>query len=294
MIQYDPKNWAQVVFRIHGSVLPRLLPRIVAAAAVGQFAVWAHTTHNFKFAPIVHTMVGVALGLLLVFRTNASFDRWWEGRKLLGSMVNRTRDLSRQVTNLIEGDDGPTNAARQELREMISGFFALSRQYLRNERELSELNNIVGPALRERLEPVKHRPAIVLSWISGRTMSLMRAGKLSEQRLQLIDANLTALHDYIGGAERIMKTPVPFAYAQHIKTFLMLFTFSAPFAIVDALKNYTAPAIAVLAFALFGIDEIGVEIEDPFGKDPNDLPLDAIGDGIEAVTRETVERPGSR
>ena len=289
MIQYDPRNWLRVIFRLHGSVLPKLLPRVVAVAVLGQLAVWANAKYGFKFAPVVHTMVGVALGLLLVFRTNASFDRWWEGRKLLGAMVNRTRDLTRQVTNLIDGDDDVTKVARQELREMISGYFALTCQHLRGERELSAIKNVLGAALRERLEPIKHRPVLMLSWISGRVTNLLRAGKLSEQRLQLIDTNLTALQEYLAGAERIVKTPVPFAYAQHIKTFLALFTFSAPFVMVDALKSYTALAAAILAFGLFGIDEIGVEIEDPFGHDPNDLPLDSIGEGIEAVTLEIVE-----
>jgi ion channel-forming bestrophin family protein len=97
--------------------------------------------------------------------------------------------------------------------------------------------------------------------------------------------NVSALLDMWGGAERIMKTPIPFAYAQHIKSFLTLFCFSAPFAMVETMQWYTPIAAAVLAFGMFGIDEIGVEIEDPFGYDPNDLPLDAIGLRIDEDTR---------
>ncbi len=288
MVQYDTRRWLSIVFRLHGSVLPKLAGRVVSATAVAFVAYELHRRVAFKIAPVAHTMVGVALGLLLVFRTNASFDRWWEGRKLVGSMVNRTRDLTRQVTHMIDGDEDLT--ARRELRAMIAGFFALTRMHLRAERDLGPLEASLGPSLRAALEPAQHRPVVMLSWISARPCELTRAGRLSEQRLAAMDANLTALHDYLGGCERILRTPVPFAYAQHIKTFLMLFTFTAPFAMVDALRGYTPIASAVLAFALYGIDEIGVEIEDPFGHDANDLPLDAINEGIEAATMETLER----
>ncbi len=287
MVQYDTRRWLSIVFRLHGSVLPKLLGRVISVALIGVAALELHRRINFKLAPVAHTMVGVALGLLLVFRTNASFDRWWEGRKLVGAMVNRARDLSRQSAHMIDGDDG---SERSELRRMIAGFFALTRQHLRGERDLSPVEAVLGPELRAAMEPAQHRPAVMLSWISGRLCALARAGRLTEHRLAVMDANLTALHDSLGGCERILRTPVPFAYAQHIKTFLMVFTFTAPFAMVDALHGYTPVAAAVLAFALYGIDEIGVEIEDPFGHDANDLPLDAIGEGVEAVTRETVER----
>src|SRR5581483_1116645 len=136
------------------------------------------------------------------------------------------------------------------------------------------------PDERRALEPVAVRPAVAFSWISARLASCARAGRISQQVLCAMDANLTAFSDNWGGAERIMKTPIPFAYANHIKIFLILFTASAPFAIVDSMRWATPVAAALLAFALFGIDEIAVEIEEPFGSDANDLPLDAVGETI--------------
>ena len=103
-----------------------------------------------------------------------------------------------------------------------------------------------------------------------------------------MDANLTTMMVGLGGCERVRRTPIPFAYAQHIKVFVVLFCYSVPFAIVEPLGIYTPIASAVLSFALFGIDEIGVEIEDPFGDDPNDLPMERIGDALQAATREIV------
>ena len=288
MVLYDPRSWLSVVFSLHGSVLPRLVPRIVLAAGLGGLAAWLFMERGFKIPSVAHTMVGVALGLLLVFRTNASFDRWWEGRKLLGLGVNRTRDLTRQITILIEGEGKEADARRADLRRMVVAFYGLLRLHLRSERDLAVLGELLTGGEKKALEPVKNRPVVMIAWLSSRLAAEAKAGNLTEQRLQAIDVNLTTFHDILGACERILKTPVPFAYAQHIKTFLVMFCFTAPFAIVADMKWYTPIAAAILAFAMFGIDEIGVEIEDPFGYDANDLPLDAIGEGIELTTGETV------
>jgi putative membrane protein len=95
----------------------------------------------------------------------------------------------------------------------------------------------------------------------------------------------------MGGAERIVKTPVPFAYAQHIKIFVTLFCLTVPFAMSSSLHWLTPAGAALLGFALIGIDEIGVEIEEPFGYDPNDLPLDLI---LQTIDKDTAEVLGDR
>jgi len=290
MVSYDPRSWLSVVFTFHGSVLPKLAPRIALASALGGAAAWLFAERGFRIPSTAHSMVGVALGLLLVFRTNASFDRWWEGRKLLGSAVNRTRDLTRQVTTLLEGEGPEVDALRADLRRRVVAFYGLLRLHLRAERDLKALGALLTDDEREALEPLKNRPAVMITWLSGALAEQARQGRLTEQRLQVMDANLSTFNDVLGACERILKTPIPFAYAQHIKTFLVMFCFSAPFAIVGDMKWYTPIAAGILAFAMFGIDEIGVEIEDPFGHDPNDLPLDAIGEGIELTTGEIVTR----
>lgn len=289
MIEYDGKRWIALVTRLDGSVLPRLLGRIVFTAAVGAVAVWLQESRGAKVPPLAHTLIGVALGLLLVFRTNASYDRYWEGRKLLGGMVNRSRDLVRQVATWIPDPD-----RRATLRRHVAAFYGLAAQTLRKERDLSSLGPLLDDDERTRLEPFTHRAAVLSAWISRALTAEADAGRLGEQRLIAMDQNLTALHDALGGAERIMRTPIPFAYAQHIKTFVALFCFTAPFAMADSMRWFTPLSAALLAFALFGIDEIGVEIEDPFGHDANDLPLDAIGAGIDLATTEILRDAGVR
>lgn len=284
MIHYDIRSWHSVVFRLKGSVLPRLLPRIVMTAGVGAIAAWAYSVFKFHLSPLAHTLIGAALGLLLVFRTNASYDRFWEGRKLMGSVVNRSRDLVRQIATYV--GDGPLAT---DLRRQVVAMTSLIIQMLRREKELGVLGERLTQEERRRLEPVVSRPTVMARWIGGRLRGLADAGRITEFRLQLMDGNLTALIDSMGGAERIMRTPVPFAYAQHIKTFVVLFCLTVPFAMAEAMGSYTPIASALLAFALFGIDEIGVEIEDPFGYDENDLPLDAIAATVETDTLQLIE-----
>ena len=285
MIDYNAKNWLGVIVRMRGSVIPGLLPRIIITAAIGAGAAWLAQERAFKIPPIAHTLVGVALGLLLVFRTNTSYDRYWEGRRLLGGLTNRCRDLARQVAAFFPGEDADSQADRAELGRHIVAMYGLIRQHLRRERDLADLGDLLTPAERTALEPLACRPTLAVTWITRRLDAAARAGRLDAVRLHLMDVNVTSFVDNWGGAERIMKTPIPFAYAQHIKSFLVLFVFTAPFAMADSMRWYTPLAAAVLAFAMFGIDEIGVEIEDPFGYDPNDLPLDRIGDTIAGDVR---------
>ncbi len=288
MVEYDSKNWASVLVRMRGSVLPALLPRLLICAAIGALSAWLFVNHGFKLPSIAHTLVGVALGLLLVFRTNASYDRYWEGRRLLGGFVNRSRDLARQAAAYIDaGAEGAAEGAaeRREIARLLSVFYALLRQYLRKERDLDALGAPISAEERAALEPLPVRPTLASVWLTRVLARSARDGRLSPEKLHFMDANVTQLVDIWGGAERILKTPIPFAYAQHIKSFLMLFCFTAPFAMVEQMRWYTPIAAAVLAFGMFGIDEIGVEIEDPFGYDPNDLPLDAIGQRLTEDTK---------
>jgi putative membrane protein len=285
MIEYDGRAWLPLLVRMRGSVIPRLVPRVLVTAALGVAAVLLLHRNNFKIPGNAHTLVGVALGLLLVFRTNASYDRYWEGRRLLGSMVNRTRDLARQAASYLDDPD-----ARAALARLIPAFYWAAAQTLRKQPSLGNAERLLTPDERTALAAATFRAPLVTRWISDRLRAEAAAGRLSDVRLQLFDANLTSLNDSLGGAERILRTPIPFAYAQHIKIFVVLFCFSAPFVLADVMGWATPAACGLLALALFGIDEIGVEIEDPFGDDPNDLPLDAIGAGIEKAVTELTAR----
>lgn len=285
MIDYDPKAWWRIVLTTQGAVAPRLLGRIALAAVFGALAWWAHISVAFAIPALIHTLIGAALGLLLVFRTNASYGRYVEARELLGRVLNASRDLARQVAIYV-GDHPEREALRSDVARWLAAYYRLLVQSVRDERDLAALGERLHEHERTQLEPLRHRTPIVARWIGERLHATHRAGHLDAEPLRAIDANLSALIAALGGCERIRRTPVPFAYAQHIKVFVVLFCYTVPFVIVESVGVYTPIAAAVLSFALFGIDEIGVEIEDPFGSDPNDLPMERIGDTIEASSRE--------
>ncbi len=291
MIDYEPKRWLPLVLRLRGTVFVGVIGRVLATAAVGAVAVHLFTSQGLKFPPLAHTLIGAALALLLVFRTNASYDRYWEGRKLIGQMGNRLRDLARQTATVGTDDE----LDREGVGRLLVLWYRLGVQALRGETDLSAVGELATADERARLADVRQRPYVVAGWITTRFARLLDDGHLDGARFISIDANLSALADALGGAERIRATPVPFAYAHHIKVFVALFCFSVPFAMVDSMGWYTPGVAAVLAFALFGIDEIGVEIEDPFGYDTNDLPLDKIGDSIERSVKDILrEVPEAR
>jgi ion channel-forming bestrophin family protein len=285
MIDYDPKNWLRLCLSFHGSVAPRLMPRVAIAAALGFGAQWAKENEGFAIPPLAHTLIGVALGLLLVFRTNASYGRYVEARVLLGRILDSSRDLARQLVTLIPEHAG-WPAMRRDMMRWLGAYYRLVAQNVRDESDLTKLGDRLTDTERAQLAPLTQRAPVVATWISSHLGRLGQLGQIDSSKMRALDANLSALVQGLGGCQRIRRTPVPFAYAQHIKIFVLLFCYTVPFAMAESLHQYTWVAAAVLAFALFGIDEIGVEIEDPFGYDPNDLPLDKIGDTIDASLRE--------
>jgi putative membrane protein len=286
VIQYPTRRWAALVFRTEGSVFPRVALRslMFAGLAAAVVAVGEQTSIDLGITGAAHAMVGVALGLLLVFRTNASYDRYWEGRDLLGSIVNEARNLARQARSYL----APGAAARAEIGRLIPALYACIRRHLRGERQWPELEGVLDDAELAEIEGTGTPPLACAGWIADLLAREAAEDRLSEVRLQHIDATLNRLIAAMGGCERIARTPVPFAYAHHIKAFLFIFCLTAPLALLDTMGWGTPAATAVIVYGLYGIDEIGVEIEDPFGYDPNDLPLDEIGETIDRDVRATV------
>lgn len=279
MIEYATRNWLELVFSLQGTIIKRVWARTLFCGALAATAVVLKESYaiDISIPVVVHSIIGVALGLLLVFRTNSSYDRYWEGRRTVGDMVSRCRDLARQTTAYVAGDEDRMKLAGR----YIIAFYTTVRRQLRQEHHHPELVALLGDELVEQLDHSEEPPLTVATWLTQLYVSAADDGVVSEQRLRTLDTNLTQLIQNWSDAERIHKTPVPFAYAHHIKVFLTLFCFTVPFALAHVTHWYAVMGAMVVAFALFGIDEIGVEIEDPFGYDENDLPLDEIGAQLE-------------
>ncbi len=286
MIEYPTQDWLATVLRVRGTVLPRVLGRTLAVAllTVGLILLQDQTTLQLSIPGTAHAMVGVALGLLLVFRTNASYARYWEGRILIGGVVSNCRDLARQCASYLPYS---SPQGRKEVASEIVSFSAVLSAFLRSESPVEAARPYVGERA-EELRELQGAPLRVVGWLGERFTAEANAGILPEVRLQTLEQTLSNLVDVWSGCERILRTPVPFAYAHHIKSFLTIFCFTAPFTMIGSMGWYAPAAAAVVAFGLYGIDEIGVEIEEPFGRDANDLPLDAIVQTIDLNVRESL------
>jgi len=287
MINYDPKAWVKVTFALNGTVLPRVGARValiaVLAAVLWAISYWAPDIGAYlkPFKPLGHTLIGVALGLLIVFRNNCSYDRYWEGRKLWGAIVNTSR-------NLIRGAAAFAGDAR-ELANLVTAYAIVLKHHLRGEKEYEGLDGLIPQSLVEQAKAANNPPSIIALHMSRWIRARASDGSIDTVTSMSLEGQVRQLLDNQGGCERILKTPIPFAYAVHIKQLLMIYLLSLPFALVGEMGWVAIPTAAVISFGLLGIEEAGVEIEDPFGDDPNDLPVDAICTNLGKDTKALAE-----
>lgn len=273
MIHYDPHKWLDHFFDIKGSLVREISSRVAICVAWSALVAYAHTRHFSVSIPAsVHGLVGTALGLLLVFRTNASYDRFWEGRKLWGGIVNETRNLVRSAVVLLKDD--PELVKRIARWTAIFPFAAMNA--LRGARGLGPLAASAPPEIAD----AQHPPLAVAARITGCLDEARQRGLISDIVFTQIDQNVQLLIDYLGGCERIRKTPLPFAYVVHLRRALFLYCLTVPFALVEQTGWITIAETMLISYVFFGIEEIGVEIEGPFGHDDNDLPLEDICETI--------------
>jgi len=288
MIDYEPHRWRDHLLQIRGSMLIEISYRVFACVLVATGLVAAHMyLRPLDISDKPHSFVGFALGLLLVFRTNASYDRFWEGRKLWGSIVNTSRNLARGArTLLVRPEDSPERraagerAARDVIRWLACFPFATMNN-LRGARGLGSAGERLTTEEREAILAAQHVPLAVCARISATLRDAARDGLLTDYQHMQLDAFVAGLVDYVGACERIVKTPLPFAYVVHLRRALILYCFTLPLALVTFFGWTTVLVTLVVAYILFGIEEIGVEIEDPFGADDNDLPLEQISQTID-------------
>ncbi len=278
MIDYDPHQWRTTLFAVKGSMIKVISFRSLLVTLSALLFVCIDL-YVVKFevpnASVVHSMVGTSLGLLLVFRTNQSYDRWWEGRKLWGAMVNTCRNLARAASVHLAHDP---ERMRRVLR-LTQAFPAASKAVLRAE---AWAPRDLEPDDLEAITARNHAPTAICQRITFHLEAERKAGNLTDIVFTSIDHNNQQLVDIIGGCERIHKTPLPFAYVVHLRRALLLYCATLPLALLPSFGLWTVPIVYGITYVMLGIEEIGVEIEDPFEGDDNDLPLERIADGIHA------------
>jgi ion channel-forming bestrophin family protein len=238
---------------------------------------------EYKLTSMVHSILGLALGLLLVFRTNTAYDKWWEGRKLLGSLVNNSRNLAIKSSVYFSSSQD-----KDTFRRLLSAFPIALRNHLRDEDKMLDLG-VLPELYQHQLKSKQHIPNELIKEMYRLISQKNTQYSLSDFKFLSIDNHLRELTDITGACERIKNTPLPKAYTVHLRQFLNLYLFTLPLPLVHELAYWSVPTILVIFYALAGVKNIGEEIEEPFGKDKNDLPLDAICQRITLNIEEIFE-----
>jgi len=269
--------WFKTLFQWRGSVIPSVLPRTLLCAGFGAVISGLYTIGMPVDLSTLSSLVpSIVLGLLLVFRTNTAYERFWEGRKQWGALVNTSRNLARQMWVAIQETEDRDRADKICHLRLLVAFALATKLHLRQEPLDDEFASAVTEHQLAKLQTMNHPPLEVAFWIADYLQTRFTEGKINAYQLSAMLAQVDALVNVLGSCERILKTPIPLAYAIHLRQLLMLYCLALPFQMVAALNGWTALVVGLISFAVFGIEEIGIEIENPFGHDPNDLPLDDI------------------
>lgn len=233
----------------------------------------------------IFSLLGVILSILLVFRTNSAYDRWWEARKQWGALVNNTRNLAIYVHSMFPAED---KEVRHFMAKHISNFCIALVEHLREGTQLDKLVYLQA-AEREVYEQKGHIPNHIALQIFQRIAEGHRRGEINEGDYINIKAQHQSLLDILGACERIKKTPIPFSYAVYLKIFITAYGLLLPFALVSTFHLTSVPLSMFIFFALLGVELLGEEIEDPFGLDCNDLPTGDIANTIKGNVFELLE-----
>ena len=296
MVVRPKVNSLKLFFILQGSVLPAIVPKIgfitlVAAGVTILNNLRPGWFTSYTIGPLA--LLGSALSIFLVFRNNACYDRWWEARRQWGAMVNEMRAIGRE-TNVLLANEDP--AVRRRVVDLAIAFAHATAARLRD-RNVAAC--VASRLPRDCVTAVCDKRGValaILQELSRQSHALLRKGTITDSMHYLLDTRLTSLSNIYSACERIHNTPLPFAYTLLLHRTAILFCILAPFCFVTAFGLATPFAAAILAYAFFGLDALGDELEEPFGTANNDLPLDAMVrqmeiDLLEAIDATDVPEP---
>ena len=279
MINYNPKTWLHMIFGLHKSDTLRMLWKEIIY--IGCFTLFI-TFLVLRFAPeakflekliTVYSLVGFVISLLLIFRTNTAYDRWWEGRKKWGELVNDTRNLSIKLASTINSQED-----RDFFVRMIPNFVFAAKEHLRRGVKFDELELLEKEI--EFISSKSHKPLAITQLIYKRLLELKMKGIISEQEFIILDKNCNKFMDSLGACERIKNTPIPFSYSLFIKKFIFIYVTTLPLAFVTIFGYFSAFIATFVFYVLVSMEVLAEEIENPFGYDDNDLPTDLLAENI--------------
>lgn len=281
MIAYNPKAWFSIILRFHKADTVRILtPTMLllgaltaAVVLMDKFVFEVKSDSTIAKVSVMYSLLGFVISLLLVFRTNTAYERWWEGRRAWGSLVNCSRNLAIKIAAICDETD------KNYFCKLIVHFPFALKNHLRNvssmnEAELSELFQIT------ELRDKKHIPSHISSDFYKRVTALRREGKISGEEMLILNQEAQQWMEICGICERIRNTPIPYSYSAFLKKFIFFYVITLPFTYAPVLGYYAIPIVIFIFYVLASLELIAEEIENPFGTDANDLPLDEMSKNI--------------
>lgn len=281
---YNAKDWLSFIFKIHKSdTILKLWPSILLMGGLSWLVAYIELDYlnltqnsSLKNISILHTVTGFVLSLLLVFRTNTAYDRWWEGRKMWGKLVNDSRNLAVKLNAILPEDD---KSSRTYFSNKIKIFAKILHTHLTSESTKYMLDEEEHPEYDDYLKK-QHPPTFVVSRMYKNLYKIAEEQKIKPEDKLILDTSLNGFLDVAGACERIKNTPIPFGYASFIKKFIFVYVVTLPVGYVFTTGYFIVPLVMIIFYVLLSIELIAEEIEDPFNGGPDDLPTAKIAENI--------------
>lgn len=263
MLRYNTKSWWKHIFKLHtGDTLITLLPNILLVVLFSLVVVYYNSAimpGQLKYTATLHSLFGFVISLLLVFRTNTAYDRWWEGRRVWGALVNTSRNMALKCHSYLDVDHN----IRETLAYDISNFAEVLKNHLRGHIDIS-------------VYQVDHSPSLAAEQLFVDITELNKQGFLTEVQVLILNTELSSFLDITGACERIKNTPIPFSYHVFIKKFVFCYIVSMPFVFASEFRYWTPLITGFMFYVLASLETLAEEVENPFGTDTNDLPVDDL------------------
>lgn len=294
MIPYEPKQWFNLFTLKRSDTARKLAPYILAFGGYAlaivlleKYVLHLSDESVLRNVTLLHTLLGFVISMLLVFRTNTAYDRWWEGRRLWGSLVNNSRNLGLKLHQMLPLSEVQV---RQFYQAAIPNFAVVLRNHLRDH---VRPGDFVDTALLRfnDLRADEHLPNQLASAIFGQAFALEQRGVLRPEHLLVLNPELQSFMDICGACERIKKTPIPYSYSSFIKKFIVSYCLTLPIGFTFSLHYLVVPFTMFVFYVLASLEILAEEVENPFGTDENDLPLDSICQTIYKTVHQGFEHP---
>lgn len=289
MVTYNPKDWFVLIIKFHKSDTFRmLLPSIISMGIYSAVIVYTelHFFHiESKNPTVMHSILGFVLSMLLVFRTNSAYDRWWEGRKIWGSFVNNSRNLALKISVFVPFEN---TKERQEIKHQIINYVYAAKNHLRGKYVQNEIISTEKMTISD-LDNFEHKPNAIAALLYRQVNQLYKEQHISGDQLIVLNDELRSFTDNVGACERIKNTPIPYSYNIFLKKMIFLYIITLPIFFGSEFRYTTVPISMIVLYVFASIELIAEEIEDPFGEDDNDLPTDDICQRIKTNLNEIIK-----